>query len=305
MEQGFINILKKLMNEQGSVALTDAKKCKAFLADYTGSEYKKERRLIIQAAEAGVSKVIDGAQDLDSCKKAKAGELEEEYSLSPLAAADTVDALALVLRGDMTRTQAATKPVPKAKPKAAPEPPPEPAPPKAAPEPAPKAAARPAYAIGSTGPAGGLIFYDKGSVSDGWRYLEAAPAHREFKGKWGKSWEYWLDKNKCVSTYASIGSGRGNTRSMDVDGSPIARQVTELNINGFTDWFLPSSYELDLMYKNLKEKGLGGFSDNWYWSSTQSTDSDHKSAEAQSFKNGYQTSTYKDGNNLVRAVRAF
>lgn len=30
--------------------------------------------------------------------------------------------------------------------------------------------------IGSIGPAGGYIFYDKGSYSDGWRYLEAAPA---------------------------------------------------------------------------------------------------------------------------------
>ena len=32
------------------------------------------------------------------------------------------------------------------------------------------------YKIGDVGPAGGIIFYDKGSKSDGWRYLEAAPA---------------------------------------------------------------------------------------------------------------------------------
>lgn len=34
----------------------------------------------------------------------------------------------------------------------------------------------PPYWVGKTGPAGGYIFYDKGEYSDGWRYLEAAPA---------------------------------------------------------------------------------------------------------------------------------
>lgn len=39
-----------------------------------------------------------------------------------------------------------------------------------------------AYKIGSDGPAGGIVFYDKGSVSDGWRYLEAAPS--DFAYSW-------------------------------------------------------------------------------------------------------------------------
>jgi hypothetical protein len=37
MEQGFIDILKQLAKEQGSAALTEAKKCKALLADYNDS----------------------------------------------------------------------------------------------------------------------------------------------------------------------------------------------------------------------------------------------------------------------------
>lgn len=38
------------------------------------------------------------------------------------------------------------------------------------------------YAIGDTGPAGGIVFYDKGNTSDGWRYLEAAPANLKVVG---------------------------------------------------------------------------------------------------------------------------
>lgn len=32
------------------------------------------------------------------------------------------------------------------------------------------------YAVGDTGPAGGIVLYVMGSFSDGWKYLESAPA---------------------------------------------------------------------------------------------------------------------------------
>jgi tetratricopeptide (TPR) repeat protein len=110
VEQGFIAILKKLIAEQGKDALTDAKKCKAFINDYTGNEYKKERRFVVQAVEAGAAKAIAGAGDLAACKKAQARELEEEYGLSPAVAADVADTLAQVLRGDATVTTPAPAP---------------------------------------------------------------------------------------------------------------------------------------------------------------------------------------------------
>ena len=104
MEQGFIYILKQMVKEQGIAALTDTKKCRAFLTDYTRNEYKKESRLILQSVEAGVPKIIASVDNLAACKKGKIKDLEEEYALSTAFAADIVDTLALVLRGDTTKT---------------------------------------------------------------------------------------------------------------------------------------------------------------------------------------------------------
>ncbi|MDR1858772.1 MAG: formylglycine-generating enzyme family protein [Treponema sp.] len=108
MDSGFINILKQLVAEQGNAALTDAKTCKAFLKDYAKGEYKKEIRLILQAVEDGMARVIDGADELEPCKKALIRDLEEDHDLKSETAAGIVNALALVLRGDKTVTVSAT-----------------------------------------------------------------------------------------------------------------------------------------------------------------------------------------------------
>ena len=84
-----------------------------------------------------------------------------------------------------------------------------------------------AYKIGDTGPGGGIIFYDKGDDAEGWRYLEAAPPEFEYETNWNSA----MEMSKL------------------------------LNINGITNWRLPSRDELGYMYLNLKKKGLGGFSD--------------------------------------------
>ena len=74
---------------------------------------------------------------------------------------------------------------------------------------------------------------------------------------------------------------------------------------GFTDWHLPDRSELDLMYKNLKQNGLGGFSsnrDNWYWSSTEYS---NFSAYCQDFSDGEQSYYEKTISFSVRAVRSY
>jgi uncharacterized protein with PIN domain len=98
MNTAFIDILKKLTAEQGREALLNPAKCKAFLADYTKGEYKKESRLLLQALEAGVQKAIADTEELEICKKQQVRVLQEEYFLAAEIAADVVDTLALVLR---------------------------------------------------------------------------------------------------------------------------------------------------------------------------------------------------------------
>jgi len=114
MEQAFIGILKTIIAEQGKKALLDPSRCKGFLADYATNEYKKERRLVALALDAGVLNALDATQELEYCKKKQTRLLHEDYSITPETAADLVDALALVLRGDASKTEMPPTPAPRA-----------------------------------------------------------------------------------------------------------------------------------------------------------------------------------------------
>ena len=159
------------------------------------------------------------------------------------------------------------------------------------------------YNIGDRGPANGFVFYDKGSYSDGWRYLEAAPPETEFSAEWGYGYYYYVG-----NTYSDVGTGKQNTQNivsfLNIQGeSGQAAQVCNNMIhNGFSGWFLPSMNELDLMYWNLHYNGLGGFDSVWYWSSTE-YDSDD--AYGQNFYDGGIGSYGKYYSDRVRAIRAF
>ena len=158
------------------------------------------------------------------------------------------------------------------------------------------------YNIGDTGPAGGIVFYDKGVFSGGWRYLEAAPAETEFTAQWG------ADDRSVAGTGTATGNGRRNTELITErlrvlgENDRAAQLCASLNFDGFSDWFLPSRDELNLMYRNLHQRGLGGFSGTWYWSSSQNVNS---GAWGHNYGNGNQGIYFKYNTYLVRAVRAF
>lgn len=159
-----------------------------------------------------------------------------------------------------------------------------------------------AYKIGDVGPAGGIVFFDRGFIGDGWRYLEAASAGAEVIVEWGTF------QQNVANTMTMVGSGKKNTqiiveRLKALKQTNRAAQVcAALDINGYKDWFLPSKDELDLLYRNLKEKELGNFGNEWYWSSSQD---DVRNAWAQRFNDGRQNDERKNYAFSVRAIRQF
>lgn len=48
-----------------------------------------------------------------------------------------------------------------------------------------------------------------------------------------------------------------------------ARKCSELSLNGFNDWYLPSEWELKKLYDNLQKNGLVNLKPEYYWSSKQ------------------------------------
>jgi len=156
------------------------------------------------------------------------------------------------------------------------------------------------YKLGDTGPAGGIVFYDRGFTEGGWRYLEAAPAGTEFTAEWGQHTD-------VAGTETKVGSGKRNTQLIIAalgENGKAAQLCARLNVNGYNDWFLPSRDELDSMYITLRERGLGNFLNQIYWSSSQSGNL-NGDAWYQWFGGGSQDSVSKDNTYLVRAVRAF
>ena len=64
-------------------------------------------------------------------------------------------------------------------------------------------------------------------------------------------------------------------------------------------WRLPTKQELEILYVNNQR--IGGFDDNYYWSSTEV---DYSNAWSQNFYNGHQANATKSNAPYVRAVRA-
>jgi len=164
--------------------------------------------------------------------------------------------------------------------------------------------------IGGRGPAGGIIFYDKGNKSGGWQYLEAAPEDIRDECIWRVEYV----NVDAAGIKRGIGSGKQNTKLITTgEERSRYRQSAAYNCinysrNGYRDWFLPSIDELKLMYENLHMKGLGNFQNYSYWSSS-SDDGEYgfilNFGDNFGAHGGVFRMHFSSDNNRVRPIRAF
>jgi hypothetical protein len=157
-----------------------------------------------------------------------------------------------------------------------------------------------AYKVGDRGPAGGWIFHDKGNASDGWRYLEAAPADLG-----PVAWGCYCKGDVPGAGSQEMGGGKANTAAIIAgcdEPDTAAKIAARYNGGGKTDWYLPSEGELGAIFTNLSKKGVGGFAKDYYWSSTP-----HGSCFAglMDFDSGALGHDNRFHKGRVRAVRAF
>jgi hypothetical protein len=173
------------------------------------------------------------------------------------------------------------------------------------------------YVIGERGPAGGLVFYDKGHYLDGWRYLEAAPPETESKAPWGWDRDGPFTNEEIGQIPDGLGDGLRSTEIIvkklrEGGKSGCAAQLCAgLEHGGYDDWYLPSMGECYVMLEELREYAPAKISRNNYWTSSLTLRhapfnllfARYVAWDGTWFGNG--VSAHKGDEHSVRAVRKF
>ena len=132
----------------------------------------------------------------------------------------------------------------------------------------------------------------------------------------GETTAQFKTRNTATTGSRSLRDGLANSNAMANGDHPAAAFCRDLEIGGFTDWYLPSRHEAALMAENLmpgegyvpeqttaeafQKGGVEAFAQDWYWTSTEFGSG---SAWVQYFTNGNQDYNYKGWSARVRAVR--
>jgi len=146
--------------------------------------------------------------------------------------------------------------------------------------------------------AGGIVFYIDGTGLHG--LVCAATDQGQY------SWGCYPSTSILTST--ALGTGATNTAAIVAgcsDPNTAAKICDNLVLNGYSDWFLPSKDEFDLIYSNIYLQGISSFSFSIfnYWCSSEQQ---KPYAWCKQFMQPFNwTNDNKNSNNYVRAVRAF
>jgi hypothetical protein len=154
--------------------------------------------------------------------------------------------------------------------------------------------------------AGGIVFYIDQTGQHG---LVCAPFDQG-TAPWGL---YGVD---VPGTSSSFGTGAQNTAAIvaysqsgygALNPASAALMCDTLSLNGYTDWYLPSQHELFTLHSVLhaNSNNIGGFSNQWYWSSSQGDFQNVSVVLFDGGSNNYLTGFHKNSIQPVRAIRSF
>jgi hypothetical protein len=182
--------------------------------------------------------------------------------------------------------------------------------------------------------AGYISHTDNGVATHG---LIVAPSASGYNGQATLQW-----KTRSTSTAGTSSDFNGSVNSANMNNAshPAAQYCEGLTIGGYSDWYLPARYELDIAYENLKPTttsnntsfginpysvpertvnrtagapaqtsiaafqsgGAETFVNSYHWLSTEGS---AEFARILSFSNGLQNDAFKNTGWYVRAFRKF
>lgn len=151
---------------------------------------------------------------------------------------------------------------------------------------------------------GGVIAYilqpgDPGYVAGGFHGIISATTDQVINITWGNG-------SNLQTGASGTALGTGNTNTITIvnllgNGNYAAKLCSDLVLNGFSDWYLPSRDEMSKMI--LNKNAIGGFTSANYWSSTEF---DITNAYYSNFTSGSANLVgSKNFVSNVRAVRSF
>ena len=156
--------------------------------------------------------------------------------------------------------------------------------------------------VGNTGPGGGTVFYVGSSTINSATGISSGGKYLEFGSLTTKTYSCWTGDR--IRERRTLGDGALNTKeitaicSMANGAAYYAANLTE---GGKSDWFLPSSGELEQMFSSRSSTGIAAT--GVYLSST---DTNTNSAMTVDFgQNAKLAALYRDTVLNVRPIRAF